>query len=150
MNTLVVLADSGSFKAFSLDDNKRNSTPRLEPLDVTRMKEGEDRIGGMVTDQAGQYRKGTGTSASKGEQSDGEQHNIWLENERRSVKQIAERISKLLGNGQFGSCFLAAPGEFNERILEELTPQERSKIEKNIQCDLVNAPRNEILEHFHH
>jgi hypothetical protein len=148
MNTLVVLADSGSFKAFSLDDNQRNSSPRLEPLDATRMTEGDDRIGKMVTDQAGQYRKSTGTFAVKGEQSDGEQHNIWLENERRSIKQIAERMSELLGDGQFDSCYLAAPGEFNKRILEQLTPQARAKIEKNVQCDLVNSPRNEILQHF--
>jgi hypothetical protein len=149
MNTLVVLADSGSFKAFSLEDNKRNSTPRLQPLDATRMQGGDDRIGRVVTDDAGQYRKSKGKYAVNGDGSDGEQHNIWLENERRSVKQIAERISQLLGDGQFGSCFLAAPGEFNQRILEQLPPQVRAKIEKNVQCDLVNAPRNEILQHFH-
>ncbi len=30
-----------------------------------------------------------------GDRSDGEQHNIWLENERRSVKQIAEPNEQL-------------------------------------------------------
>ena len=146
MNTLVVLADSGTFKAFSLEDNQRNSTPRLQPVDIDKIEQGDDRIGRMMTDQAGQYRKGTGNFSPN--TSDGEQHNIWLENERRSVKQIADRISKLLGNGQFDSCFLAAPAEFNRRIQEQLTPQARSKIEKNVQCDLVNAPRKEILHHF--
>jgi hypothetical protein len=148
MNTLVVLADSGSFKAFSLEESAVNSTPRLESLDATRMKEGDDRIGRMVTDDAGQYRKSKGRFAVNGDRSDGEQHNIWLENERRSVKEIAERISNLLGDNQFDSCYLAAPGELNKQILEHLSPEARSKIEKNLHCDLVNAPRNEILQHF--
>jgi hypothetical protein len=148
MNTLVVLADSGSFKAFSLEDTAVNSSPRLQPLDATRMKEGDDRIGRTVTDDAGQYRKSKGRFAVNGDRSDGEQHNIWLENERRSVKEIAERLSALLADGQFESCYLAAPGEFNKKILEHLSPQARSKIQKNLQCDLVNAPRNEILQHF--
>jgi hypothetical protein len=148
MNTLVVLADSGSFKAFSMKDSGLHSTPRLEPLDAARMTEGDDRIGRMVTNNAGQYRKSKGKFSVNGDRSDGEQHNIWLENERRSMKEIAERISELLGDGQFDSCYLAAPSEFNKQILEYLSPKVRSKIKKNLQCDLVNTPRNEILQHF--
>jgi hypothetical protein len=148
MNTLVVLTDLGTFKAFALEKGDgRSGSPRLQPVQATRMEEGDDRIGRRVSDQAGQYRKSTNYSADS-EQSDGEQHNIWLENERRSVKEIAETISDLLSDSHFESCYLAAPSEINRTIVEHLTPPARAKIEKNLQCDLVNAQRNEILQRF--
>jgi hypothetical protein len=146
MNTLVVLADSGTFKAFALENS--DTSPRLQPLETRRIQEGDDRIGGQMTDDAGQFRKSKGRFAVNGDRSDGEQHNIWLENERRSVKQIAATISELLNKGEFESCYLAAPSEINNSILEHLSPQARTKIEKNLHCDLVNAQRNEILDRF--
>lgn len=148
MNTLVVLTDLGTFKAFALEQDGLSSTPRLQPVETKRIVEGDDRIGGQVTDEAGQFRKSKGRSAVNGDRSDGEQHNIWLENHRRSEKEIAEAISDLLQDGRFESCYFAASSEINNRILEHLTPQARAKIEKNLHCDLVNVPKNEVLERF--
>jgi hypothetical protein len=148
MNKLVVLTDLGTFKAFRLEDDHLNSAPRLQPVDATRMESGDDRISRQVTDQAGQFRRTSMAYAANNYQSDGEAHNLWLENERRSVKQIADRISQLLGNGEFGSCYLAASSEINRAILDELSPEVRDRIEKNVSCNLVNAKREDILQHF--
>ena len=150
MNKLVVLTDLGTFKAYRLEENRANSTPRLERVDAFENQRADDRIGRwMVSDDAGRFKsRGHNTAIATNDGADGERHNIWLENERRSVKQIAERISELLGNGEFESCYLAASNEINREIVEHLTPEARRKIEKNIHCNLVNAPKEQVLEHF--
>jgi hypothetical protein len=148
MSTLVILTDLGTFKAFEVERDGLTSTTRLKPVETKKIIEGDDRIGGQVTDQAGQFRKSKGRFAVNGDRSDGEQHNIWLENHRRSEKEVAERISELLSDGQFESCYLAAASEINNRIIEHLTPEARAKIEKNLHCDLVNVPKDEVLERF--
>jgi hypothetical protein len=148
MNTLVVLTDLGNFKAFSMEQDRVSSTPRLQPVQTMEMEEGDDRVGRKVSDQAGQFHKSGPVYGSSYGQASGERHNICLENERRSVKEIAQKISELLSDGKFDSCYFAAPSDINKTILDHLEPQARAKIEKNVQCDLVNARKDEILNHF--
>jgi hypothetical protein len=150
MNKLVVLTDLGTFKAYRLEEDRVSSRPQLQAVDAFENLKADDRIGRwQVSDEAGQFKTG-GQHAHLATQdgADGERHNIWLENERRSVKEIAARISELLGNGEFESCYLAASNEINREIVEHLSPEARRKIEKNITCNLVNAPKEEVLEHF--
>jgi hypothetical protein len=148
MSKLVVLTDLGTFKAFALDKSPLNSTPRLQPVDKAEFEEGDDRIGRRVSDQAGQFTKNAPAFTAIKDQSNGERHNMWLENEKRSVKKIAQRISDLLSDGKFESCYLAASSEINKSILDQLPPNARAKIEKNVQRDLVNTPREQILQQF--
>jgi hypothetical protein len=149
MNKLVVLTDLGTFKAYRLESDRVSSTPRLQPVDSFENQKADDRIGRQVTDDAGRFKTGgqqPGMAAA--DAADGERHNIWLENERRSVKEIAERMSKLLGNGDFESCYFAASNEINREIVDHLTPEARQKIEKNVHCNLVNTPKEQVLQHF--
>jgi protein required for attachment to host cells len=148
MKTLVVLTDLGTFKAFGMEEDRKSSSPRLQPVEAFRNENGDDRISRRVSDQAGQFKNSTPIASEMMGQGNGERHNIWLENERRSVKEIAEKISELLAGGEFEGCYLAASDEINHAIVEQLAPPARKKIEKNIHCNLVNAPREEILRHF--
>src|SRR4051812_46138578 len=111
MNKLIVLTDLGTFKAFRLADDRHSSAPRLEPVDVFENEKADDRISRRVTDQAGQFRRSTMADVATHTQGTGERHNIWLEEERRSVKEIARHISELLNDGEFESCFFAASDE---------------------------------------
>ncbi len=149
MNKLVVLTDLGTFKAYRLEKDRRSSTPRLRPVDAFENQQADARIGRWrVSDDSGRFKTGGHVGIATNDGADGERHNIWLENERRSVKEIAQRISRLLSNGEFESCYLAASNEINREIVEHLTPEAREKLEKNITCNLVNAPKDEVLEHF--
>ncbi|HTG43186.1 MAG TPA: host attachment protein [Verrucomicrobiae bacterium] len=148
MDKLVVLTDLGTFKAFRLEENRTRSTPRLQPVEAYENPDGDDRIGRRLSDQAGQFGMGALSSASVFGQGNGERHNIWLENERRSVKEIAEKMSELLADGEFESCYFAAGNEINLAIIEHLSPQARAKIEKNVHCNLVNAQKDDVLQHF--
>lgn len=148
MNKLVVLTDLGKFKAYRLEDDRVSSNPRLQPVDSYETALGDDRIGSYLSDQAGQFQKGALSFAAINDGANGERHNIWLENERRSVKQIAEKMNQLLSNGDFDTCYFAASREINREIVNHLSPQAKAKIEKNLTCNLVNAPQEELLNHF--
>jgi hypothetical protein len=126
-----------------------SSSPRLQPVDTYENLLGDDRIGRQLSDQAGNFQKG-GAATFRGvkDGESGERHNIWLENERRSAKQIAQKMNELLSDGQFESCYFAASNEINREIVDQLSPQARAKIEKNLHCNLVNAPKDQLLQHF--
>ena len=149
MNKLVVLTDLGSFKAYRLEDDRSNSRPRLQPVDAYETSLGDHRIGRRLSDQAGNFQK-SGAMGMQGvnDGETGERHNICLENDKRSVKQIAEKMSELLSDGEFESCYFAASNEINRQIVESLTPEARKKIEKNLHCNLVNAPKDQVLKQF--
>jgi hypothetical protein len=149
MNKLVVLTDLGTFKAFRLEEDRASSKPRLQAVDAYENVDGDDRIGRRLSDQAGQFQKGGGHgTAAVHDGENGERHNIWLENEKRSVKKIADTMSKLLADGEFESCYFAASDEINRQIVDRLSPDARRKIEKNLHCNLVNAPNDQVLEQF--
>lgn len=125
-----------------------SSSPRLEQVDAFESVYGDDRISRRLSDQAGQFGKGSTGSAAINDGANGERHNINLENRRRSIKEVADRISELLKSGEYESCYLAASNEINNQIMENLSPEARGKIEKNVHRNLVNAAREEVLHHF--
>jgi hypothetical protein len=148
MNRLVVLTDLGTFKAYRLEDNPVATKPHLEPVDEYESIYGDDRISRRLSDQAGNFGRGNPVVGGSNDGETGERHNIWLENERRSVKQIAQRMTELLKRDEFESCYFAASNEINNAIIDALPAETRSKIEKNVHSNLVNAKRDEVLQHF--
>lgn len=148
MNTLLVVADLGGFKAFKLENNnKLNSTPRLELVEHFDNREAHGRIVDKVSDLSGRFPRATGGRAV-GAMSDGERHNIQLESRKRFVRQLAQRLNALARSQDIDRCFLAASREINHPLLEELDPQVRAKIAKNVPADLTKLGRIEILSHF--
>ena len=148
MSKLVVLTDLGTFKAFKLEKDAVSTSPRLEVVDAWESIYGDDRISRRLSDQAGQFGKGSKSFAAHNDMANGERHNIELENRRRSVKEISHKLSDLLDKGEFDGCYLAASDEINSTIVESLAPKARAKIEKNLHRNLVNADRQEILNQF--
>jgi hypothetical protein len=148
MNKLVVVADLGTFKAFRLEQDRTNSNPRLKVVDTYENAQGDHRISRGLSDQAGQFKTGGQPSTGNTDSGTGERHNICLENDRRSVKRIAEKMSELLADGEFESCYFAASNEINREIVEHLSPEARKKIEKNLTCNLVNTPSEQVLQQF--
>ena len=80
--------------------------------------------------------------------SDGERHNIELESRKRFVRQLALRLNALARSQDVDRCFLAASREINNQLLEELEPQLRAKVAKNVSADLTKLGKTEILSHF--
>lgn len=147
-NTLVFIVDLACLKAFRLENNHPNRTPRLELVEQFDSAEAHGKLGGRVSDLSGRFPRRTGIPAANGAMSDGERHNIELEQRKRLVRQLAHRLNALARNREVERCLLAASREINHQLVEELEPQVRAKIEKNVSADLTKLDRAEILRHF--
>ena len=147
-NTLIVVADLGCFKAYRLENHQPNQSPRLELVEEFTDADAHGKLVDKVSDLSGRFPRRTGASNMAAAMSDGERHNIELEGRKRLVRQLAQRLNVLLRNKEVERCLLAASREINHQLLDELEPQVRAKIEKNVPADLTKLERAEILRHF--
>ena len=79
--TILVTADLGHLKAYRLQQDQRPGRPKMEVLQ-TETTQATRHLSDIVTDQAGQFRKGS-FPAGPSDRSDGEPHNLTLERQRR-------------------------------------------------------------------
>ncbi len=147
-NTLVVVTDLACLKAFRLENHHPNRAPRLELVEEFNNADAHGKLGDKVTDLSGRFPRRAGVANARGAMSDGERHNIELESRKRLVRQLAQRFNALARGPDVERCLLAASREINHQLLEELEPQVRAKIEKNVSADLTKLERAEILRHF--
>jgi hypothetical protein len=147
-NTLVVVTDLGCLKAYRLENNQPKQTPRLELVEEFNNADAHGKLVEKVTDLSGRFPRSAGLPNAKGAMSDGERHNIELESRKRMVRQLAQRLNVLARHKEVERCLLAASREINHQLLDELEPQVRAKIEKNVPADLTKIERAEILRHF--
>jgi hypothetical protein len=147
-NTLVVVTDLACLKAFRLENHHPNRTPRLELVEEFNNADAHGKLGDKVSDLSGRFPRRAGVANSRGAMSDGERHNIELESRKRLVRQLAQRFNSLARGPDVERCLLAASREINHQLLEELEPQVRAKIEKNVSADLTKLEQAEILQHF--
>jgi hypothetical protein len=148
-NTLVVVADLGCFKAFRLETNHLYRAPRLELLEQFDSEEAHGKLVEKVTDLGGRFPRGASGPQATGAMSDGERHNLESEMRKRLVRQLARRLNILArSHDDVDQWLLAASKEINHQLLEELDPQVRAKIQKNVHADLTKLERAEILRHF--
>jgi hypothetical protein len=145
-NTLLLVADLGGYKAFKIENDHLARSPRLELIEHFDNPAAHGRLGDRVSDLGGRFPRGTGKAA--GAMSDGERHNIELEARKRFVRQLAQRLNALARPQEIERCFLAASREINNQLVEELDPQVRLKIEKNIPADLTKIEQAQLLRHF--
>lgn len=147
-NTLLVVTDLGGFKAYRLDNGEFQRSPRLELLEEFSNAAAHGRLVDRVTDLGGRFPRSTGASNTTGAMSDGERHNIQLEQRKRLVRQLAHRLSSLLRNTEIERCFLAASREIHHQLLDELDGRVRAKIERNLPADLTKVDKSDLLAYF--
>jgi len=135
-------------KAYRLENNHPTHIPRLELIEEFKSADAHGKLVDAVTDLAGRFPRSGGVAGASGAMSDGERHNIALEKRKRLVRQLAQRFNALARRPEVERCLLAASRQINHQLLEELDPQVRAKIEKNVPADLTKADRAEILRHF--
>lgn len=147
-NTLLVVTDLGGFKAYRVDNGEFHRTPHLELLEEFSNDAAHGRLVDRVTDLSGRFPRSTGASNSTGAMSDGERHNIQLEQRKRLVRQLAQRLNSLLGRSEIERCFLAASREIHHQLLNELDGRVRAKIERDVPADLTKADKSGLLNYF--
>jgi hypothetical protein len=146
-NTLVVVTDLAGFKAYRVDDDQMHSSPRLELLQEFSNPQIQGRLVERLSDLAGRFPRRTGASQSSA-MSDGERHNIHLEQRKRGVRKLAGQIDELMRDPGVDQCFLAASREIHHPLLDELAPATRAKIGQNIPADLTKVAKAQLLGYF--
>jgi hypothetical protein len=143
-NKLLIVTDLGLLKAYRCEMSP-SQTARLEPLREVVLEEASTRFDDKVTDVAG--RRSGPTQRDWGAPI-ADDHNLRLETRRRVIKDIAQQIQQLVQREENEGVWLAADPEINPRILEELPPPIRSRIEKIVPRDLIKAGEKELIGHF--
>ena len=121
--TLVVVTDLAGFKAFRLDNEYWQRTPRLELFHEFGNAQAHERLIEKVTDVAGRFPRSSSAFHKADAMSDGERHNIELELRKRYVRQLAGRLNSLLRGAE--RCYLAASRKMNRQLWDELEAQAR-------------------------
>lgn len=148
MKRLVVVTDLGTFKAYELQDDPLNTKPKLEMVDSFEFTGGGDKISKKLSDSAGRFGRGSLPKAGFNDGSTADNHGIVLEDQRRHMQAVADRVGELLAGENYASCYFAAASEINQRVLEFVPPAARAKIEKNLSCNLVHANGDELMRRF--
>ena len=139
---LVVVTDLAVLKAYHLHRPDPDSSLHLDLLESLELNVAHEKMTDQVSDLGGRFNKGgPGTGASAGER-----HNIELEHRKRLVRQLADKLSKLLRADNVTTCVFAASKEINHQILDSLEPRLRAKIERDIPADLTKLSKSELLE----
>jgi hypothetical protein len=137
MSRIVILADLGHFRAFSLTktDHGRTQVADLVQFDSVQARES---ISERVSDRRGNF-PGSGS---------GEAHNLETEHEKRLIKEVADSIKQVLATNKHRAWDLAAPPAINARLLEELGPDLKTKLRQNLTADLSKIGKAELLRRF--
>lgn len=145
MNSVVIIADLGHFKAYRVSKVAGESA-KLELIESYDSLEAHGRLSEKLTDRSGNFGEGVGTGvAATGH---GEAHNIETENEKRLIKLIAGDINAVVASEGCARWDLAAAKAINSQVLENLTTEVKAKLHKNIASDLTKTATSEILGHF--
>ena len=147
-NTLLLVIDLAGLKAFKLENSAPHRTTHLVPIAQLTFPAAHARIVDQVTDFSGRFPRGVGNRNVSHAMSDGERHNIELEQRRRLIRLIARQVNQLAMAQEFESCLLAASREINQQLIAELHPRVRAKIAQNVPADLTKVARADLLRHF--
>jgi hypothetical protein len=147
MDTIIIAVDLGHFKAYKVGKTKLgNSKMRL--IESYDSIEAHGKLLDRITDQAGRFRMNGGKGGNSKVKGYGEPHNMKLEEEKRLIKLIAKDINTIIGREKCEAWCFAAPAELNNRIVENLLPDVRAKLGKNVTCNLTRSRKMDILGQF--
>ncbi len=144
INTLLIVADRGGLKAFRVEE-RPNQKHGLHQIDSDYEQDAHGRFTDKVTDRAGRF-KGSGLGQSQGGSSDHSKTD--MENDRRAVKHIAERINELVDKEKPEGWRLAVPAQIDKLLTDHLKPEVRQHLTETVHADLLRAEAADILGHF--
>jgi hypothetical protein len=141
---LLIVTDLGLLKAYRLEPREEGS-PRLTLIEQFVLEPAHQRLTQQLTDSAGRRaappgNMGGGTMADS--------HNLLLENRRRLIRQLAQKIETLANSNSSDGFWLAAQKEILHPLVDSLTRGVRDRIEKSLPEDLTKLEPKQMLGHF--
>ena len=144
--TIIITTDLGHFKAYRVTKDPPDISPRVTLIKSYDSIEGHGKLGDKLSDAGGRFRRSGGKDeVAKGS---GERHNIELEMEKKLSKMIAKDIDALIESENCDEWYLASAKKINRKIIDNLKPEVKDRLVKNITADLTGVGKSEILSHF--
>ena len=146
ISTIIIAVDLGHFKAYRVTKDPLDTSPRVTLIESYDSIEGHGKLGEKFSGAAGKFRR----SGEKEETANGvgERHNIELEMEKRLSKMIAKDIDALIESEKCAKWYFASGEKINRQIIENLKPEAKERLSKNIAANLTRVDKSEILSHF--
>ena len=144
INTILIVADRGGLKAFRVEE-RPNQKHGLHQIDSDYEQDAHGHYDDKVTDRAGRF-KGSGLGQNQGGSAD--HSKIDMENDRRAVKHIAERINEIVDKEKPEGWRLAIPAQVSKLLVDHLKPEVRQHLTETVHADLLRAESADILGHF--
>ncbi len=143
---IIITADLGHFKAYRVTKDPPDISPRVTLIESYDSIEGYGKLGDKLTDAGGRFRRSGGKNeVAKGS---GERHNIKLEMEKKLLKMIAMDIDDIIESEDCDEWYLASGKKINRKIINNLKPEVKDRLVKNITANLTGVARSKILSHF--
>lgn len=149
VNSLIVVADRGSLRAYRVDPLP-DRAPRLSPVLELDLSTARLRAAEQLTDRAGHFgsRDAAGSPGAGGGGGSGDQPTLELENDRRAVKQLAAHIAEALRDHAPAGWSLAAPKQILPLLLDHLPKEWTGKLVEKVGADLAKVHAGELASHF--
>ncbi len=143
---IIITADLGHFKAYRVTQDPPDISPRVTLIESYDSIEGHGKLGDKLSDASGRFRRSGGKDeVAKGS---GERHNIEREMEKKLSKMIATDIDALIENEDCDEWYLASGKKINRKIIDNLKPDVKERLVRNIIANLTGVGKSEILSHF--
>jgi Protein required for attachment to host cells len=138
----IIVADRGAVKAYRVEDTaNRGKAARL--VDQEIYPEAHERLQDIVTDKLGAF-----PAKGKHNVSGGGREGVEAELSTRLIRQVSQKIAKIVSEHRPVRWSFAAPAEINTAILNQIADEHRQKLCHNLKRNLVKTEPRELLEYF--
>lgn len=147
MSDMIITVDLGTINAYEIiRDPFGLESDKIETIKSYVTIEPRVKASEKFRDSAGRFYQGGGAGGT--EAGFGEKHSIEQEAEKRLIGHIVEEINQLILKCDCDKWFLAADRNISNQILENLAPEVKAKLKKNVAANLTKAPKSEIMDYF--
>jgi hypothetical protein len=145
---LIIVADLGLLRAYRVIQGFTDRQPHLELLEELQPPSAHEKLSDQVADQSGRFPRGSGAGNIAGDLSAGERHDLEEEQQRRLIRQLADRINELLEDGNVDRCSIAASAPIHRQLYRAIDAPARIKIGQVLPLDLTKVQPKDLLCHF--
>jgi hypothetical protein len=143
---VIILTDMEHFKAYRVIQENYPEKYSIELITSFENIIAHQKMRERVSDRAGCFQ-GSGSQGIGGHGC-GDPHRIKLEDKKRAVRTIAERVNSVLGEKNYSSWYFAAPKKINHEILGNIRQDHIARLRKNINLDLTKISKEELYDRF--
>jgi hypothetical protein len=143
--SLIIVADRGGLKAYRVDDtpNRGASLRLVQALELTGP---HTRLGETLTDQAGRFPVSDGSNSHAN--GIAERPGLELENEKRTYRELADRITDIIQQENPLGWSFAAPAAIHGAVSELLPVPIQNRVVEHVKSDLRKIEPAKLSQHF--